>query len=248
MEKFIKSFPPSNSLNKNMENQIPTNTQPIPAQNVPVEQAPTPPPFTPHNSLNWLKLLIIGVVVLLVTSIFGIGGYLLGSNKNTPSQLVQKPTPLPTKASVKAGDPVSNAASATANWKTYTTSEFTFKYPADKYTVEERDKGYFAIKPIDVLSGFAGIMIDNRMLGGSYDKVVSDLKLNLVNPKVEALANGVKISGTFGPPKQPGMSLEGTEIIDAYLKNNSSYVKMGTIDKSSFAIFDQILSTFKFIN
>ncbi len=111
-----------------MENQNPTISQPIPQQNIPAEQTPpTPPPFTPHNSLNWLKFLTIGVIVLLVVSVIGVSGYLLGTNKNTPTEVATQTTPTLTPTP----NPASNAASTTANWKTHTSPEFGFtvKYP-----------------------------------------------------------------------------------------------------------------------
>lgn len=105
-----------------MDNQIP--------QEQPQQTPPAPPPFTPRNSLRWLKFLIVGVVTLLIISVFGVGSYLLGSNRNaqeTVAQITAVPTPTPTP------DPASNAANATASWKTYTNTAigFEIKYPPD---------------------------------------------------------------------------------------------------------------------
>lgn len=109
-----------------MENQNPKTSPILPTQpqNIPTEQSQSiPPPIKTRGAFNWLKLLIIAVVIIFAVSIIGVGTFLLGSNKNTPKTVVQI-TPSPTANPTPTIDP-------TANWKTYRNNidNFSFKYP-----------------------------------------------------------------------------------------------------------------------
>lgn len=178
------------------------------------------------------------LIVILVIGLLALGGYLV-------YQKQLKPIPLPQPTTQPSPSP----SDETTNWETYTNikePKFSFKYPSDKFIVEERVRNYFVIKPVGALSGFAGIAIDARNYELDYSASIQKLKDALVNPNSQVINNGIKISGTYGPPKEPGMSLEGTQTITVYLRYDNGFVIVDSIDKDSFPYVDQILSTFKF--
>ena len=195
-----------------------------------LSQQPTQPAST---SSSFFKTLSIGIGIVGIGIVIGIGGYFLAA-KN----IKNKPAVQPSLSPAPGKD-------TTANWKTYASEKLSFKYPADKFTVEERAKGLLMVKPIGAISELNGISIDSRN-SESYDLSLRDnLTRELANPRVEAVGNGVKISGTYSSSSQ-GSSLEGTEVIAGYLTGNGNLVVAQTTDKGSFAYFDQILSTFEF--
>lgn len=204
-----------------------------------VSNSPQTSPSSGQSFLQKFKWLLLGFTAVLVIAGFG-GVYLLDKKDAQKSQVqpqtqqtIAQPTSTPTP-------------DETASWKTFSFAKFYFKYPSDKFVVEERVKDYFVIKPIDAISGFAGIEVEARYPDADYKGSVEDLKKQLLNPKEEAVPNGVKISGKFGPSQEEGMSMEGMEIIGAYLIYNNNLVIMSSTDASSFSYFDRILSTFKF--
>lgn len=74
------------------------------------------PQQTPQPNSNWLKTLSIGFGIIGIGILIGITGYFLGTKNIKPSTSTVSVSPTPTP------DP-------TANWKTYTHSNFTLKYP-----------------------------------------------------------------------------------------------------------------------
>lgn len=191
------------------------------------------------------QVLILAGIVLAIALAGGI--FYLGRITTPKPENVITSSPQPSPA---PDETVYTESDRSANWKTYTNTKepkFSFKYPSDKFIVEERVKDYFVIKPVGALSGFAGISIDARNLELDYSASIQKLKDALVNPNSQVINNGIKISGTYGPPKEPGMSLEGTQTVTAYLRYNNDFVIVDSIDKDSFPYFDQILSTFKFL-
>lgn len=103
-------------------------SQPVP----PVEQ--TPPISNSEKRKSKLPILIIGIILFLLIVGSAAGFYVF---KQQSSNTTAKPTPTPLLAEVstKAGtpNPASNAASATANWKTFVEpdAKYTIKYPSD---------------------------------------------------------------------------------------------------------------------
>lgn len=102
-----------------MENQTQPSIQPLPTDQ-PASQSVQSPPFEAKKGFpKWILIVLIVIFVLAV----GAGAYFLGqqSVKNSPGKtqfMTQKSSPIP---------------DATANWKTYTNSDFGFnlKYPTD---------------------------------------------------------------------------------------------------------------------
>ncbi len=244
-----------------MENQIPTISQPIPQQNIPAEQTPpTPPPFTPHNSLNWLKLLIIGVIILLAISIVGVSSYLLGANKNNASKVVSQITPIPTPT------PTINE---TTSWKTYSSNTFSFKYPP-LFTYSFSDPQYerIALSNDKTNYGSYGLYVTGDDKNGAQDRYNADLqKFNNSDKSAQDIYSEVipiSISGRTGTmyysvqnpdpkilpaPGSPSGNRYGALILDRALSYEIQYRFDKNYNKANEReTFLKILSTFQFTN
>src|SRR3989344_3038506 len=134
-----------------MDNQnLPPNPNPpaenIPSQNPPAQETPSsqvytaphidnPPP--PKKPFMFSKILF-PILIIFVLLAAATGTYLaLNSKFQSKPATGITPTPLPTEASAKEGDPTSNPDSIGANWKTYTNTKckFSLKYPEDKLKI-----------------------------------------------------------------------------------------------------------------
>ena len=159
------------------------------------------------------------------------------------TQPVTSPSSTPTSGVPESTNPITDP---TADWKTYTANGFTFRYPGD-FIVEERDKNFFVITlEKDKLIPQAGISIDAKLLGNfaSYDVAVSKTKESLTNITTQELPNGIKISGKVGPGFGENLSIN-----KALLKYKGGALNVETLINEPYSeIFDQILSTFKFLN
>ncbi len=233
-----------------MENQNPTISQPIPQQNIPAEQTPpTPPPFTPHNSLRWLKLLIIGVVVLLVISIVGVSSYLLGTNKNTPAEVATQITPTLTPTT----DP-------TASWKTFSDTKlnFEFKYPPEYSITKNVDETTnlnhnitWSQKPtIDTCRGDGCrystssqvIKLGNNSfnkVAGLIGQVGGNIPESYIDYEITSLDPSQKIVFRI---KELPFDKSYQELLKQYTGNRT----VQEIPSNQVAMLNQILSTFKF--
>ena len=220
-----------------MENQNPTISPILPTQpqNIPAGQSqPIQPPIKTHN---WLKLLIIAVIIILVLTIVGVGSFLLGTNKNNTKPVVQI-TPALTVTPTPTLDP-------TANWKTYANNVFGYsiKYP-DSWAVSENING--PILRID----------DSKNQGaGVYFTIIDDPENISIENKIHSPVETIKLTYS-------DVTINGIAAKRANLPNqqgctpgdDSVFIKKGTViyeiqNRCGFvaaAIFNQILSTFKF--
>ncbi len=248
-------------LKKLMENQNPTtDTQPMP-QNVPVEQTPaTPPPLTPHNSLNWLKLLIIGVIILLTISIVSVSSYLLGANKNNASKVVSQITPIPTPT------PTINE---TASWKTYSSNTFSFKYPP-LFAYSFSDPKYEGVALSDDKTNYGNyglyVIVDDKngaqdryntvlQKFNNSDKLAQDIYSEVMPVSISGKTGTVYYSVQNPDPKilpapgSPSGNRYGAIILDGVLSYEIQYRfdtnSNKTVEKETFL---KILSTFQFTN
>lgn len=105
-----------------MENQDQTTSQSQPS--VPLQPS--------AHSSHPMKMFVKGLIVVAVIAVIGIGGYILGTQKQKP-QVVGYPTPVVQETPIPTQD-------ETASWKTYTNTKykFTLKYPAN-FIVSETD-------------------------------------------------------------------------------------------------------------
>lgn len=134
-----------------------------------------------------------------------------------------------------------------ADWKTFKTSIFSFKYPIG-YTVTEGVKNLYGIKKdSDPNVPGAGISIDARLIGDNvnFDQAVKATRENIVDAVEENISNGLKISGKLGP----GYG-EGLDVITGLMRYKQGAIRIdyagGEVEKYSF-LLNQILSTFKFL-
>jgi len=146
--------------------------------NIPVAQLPAEPVLEPVNEpksplSKWLKVFAgLCLLAILFSGVYFLGIY-QGMNQKPASKTVEK-APIHTTSSPT---PASNAASATANWKTFTTqSGVSFKYPSDwtpKETVTPKDSSGFGPRDGVTLTSPNGLIIvygDHiQGLGGGCD-------------------------------------------------------------------------------
>ncbi len=236
-----------------MENTAPQQEISQTVAEQPVPTAPTAPtPVAPPQAAN--KLLPIFVTVVLI-AIAGACGYLLGTQR--PSQMVEKNEVIVTPS------PVVNMEDPMADWKTYTHTAFTFKYPADvKLTPENPDAVSILKDPGQPqLEGFSnGINLQfnlitlksNQTLEQYVDAQITALKEgpghDITQPKQKVTVNGysgftytTEFQGTWKNMYLQSPSSKSTviQIID------------GTQDPQNQGYrttADQILSTFKFLD
>lgn len=106
-----------------------TNQPETPVQS-PSQDQPPQSEDQPRQS----KKFIIILAIIIALFFFGVGGYLLGTNKNQSKSQDQQTNVLPTNivqsSSTNTPTPIENS---TTNWKTYTNSDYgiSLKYPAD---------------------------------------------------------------------------------------------------------------------
>ncbi|OGG33420.1 hypothetical protein A2968_02505 [Candidatus Gottesmanbacteria bacterium RIFCSPLOWO2_01_FULL_42_22] len=77
-------------------------------------------------------IIILGIIIALFA--FGVGGYFLGVNKNQTTSQSQQVSASPTVIQPSpTNNPISIENSATANWKTYTSTKanYSSKYPSE---------------------------------------------------------------------------------------------------------------------
>lgn len=233
-----------------MDNSIPQVQQ---ETNQAIPQQPIQSPQTGGTS-SLKRIILILTTVILLLAIVG-GAYLLGT-KNNNSKTVSQITPTATATPTPTSDP-------TANWKTYTNPKYGYsiKYPADW---------------IEQVKCRGGIAVDDYICFKSPD-FTEDQQPNITSGGLITIdGNSQGSSFTAGSidnfcQSRPLVTiLECTQIkvdnISAIKRvGNDQYEDIGIIKNGKFIIsirveyttssktqilkqFDQILSTFKFIN
>lgn len=216
-----------------MENEVQSNIPP--AQ--PLSEVPVLP------KKNWLKILLFILIGLVVIAGSVFVGIQIGK-RQIPTQTAANSTDLSVTPS-----PTINP---TADWKTYTSSEFgfTFKYPNDW---EVRDFG--RVNTSDLLNlGLAPIAVQEDVLGGIL------ITTKDVNSKISEIKNSPnKYSRVVSEKQITFLGYTTTEIImentlanveSKYLvfsKNQNTFDLSGGGTSDNLTIY-QILSTFKFTN
>lgn len=149
------------------------------------------------------------------------------------------------KNQIQASVTPSATISPTADWKTQSSDIFSFKYPSNLF-LEERQKNYFVLLTDFENPSSVFVSIDARLAGSyiNYDKAIESTKEGLTEIQTQNIENGIKISGLLGP----GYG-QGQQITIALFKYMESAIGAETTatESSKLQIFDQILSTFKFV-
>ncbi|MBI3379334.1 hypothetical protein HY029_01105 [Candidatus Gottesmanbacteria bacterium] len=223
---------------------------------------------TPSSSLNYLKFIIGGLTTFVV---FISGGLFLGkviySPKNKSSQTeittsftpVISPSTLPTESTVPTLSPtIMLISDPTINWQTYTYGKISFKYPQ---SFQKKPQAIGISKSLDTftsedsiykLSFVSSANFSEQTGKPIYPSLEDIIKANsghevqrimLDNhPAIKVLPYTISI-GTANETVNSSVYTMGIEIISIEIKStDQAKVKAGN------EIFDQILSTFKFLN
>lgn len=198
---------------------------------------------------NQSKLFLIIIFILLVTIPSGIY-FLSAKNITQPKQTAIVPTtPQKSPTPTLSVDP-------TANWKTYTGNKYSFKYPPEWFLVTSEeyqtlyDKSPSVAGPaytvaFNITTTQRGIIISDPV--GSRKEVADKV--------FEEKVGNIQINGVNGARIKTEV-LEGSQTdaspaigIKVPLKEEILYIYLRCVDKECNAykaLFDQILSTFKF--
>ena len=197
-------------------------------------------PAGPKNRL-WLLWLLGGLTTLTLGIAVGLFSAKFLNQSQLQSQLPPTPALVPSSSATPAQE-----ADPTAGWKIYSSTVFSFKYP-QSLKLEERQKNYIVLlsdasNPQSVL-----VSVDARLTNNyaNYDRAVSAAKSGLTNVQTEEMINGIKISGKVGL----GYG-EGQQIVIMLFKYQQGAVEAETTatNINQLQVFDQILSTFKFLD
>lgn len=227
-------------------------------QNAVQKPVQTPPPIEPQSVKKpFLSKTIIAVFIIVIMFILLPAGTYLFLNSNRKTACTTEAKICPDGSSVGRAGPKCEFSKCPVapipipdpitDWKTFDGDGFNFKFPSN-FKVEERDKNYFAIVPMqnNTLAPTQGIFADARLSNGleNFQLATTNAKNNLTGIKESPLDNGIKISGVIGP----GFG-EGQLVIKALLQYRGGTLSVETSDSTiGEAFFDQILSTFKFID
>ena len=250
---------PTNQPSKDNVEQQPQETPPL---------VPQVPPSIPQT--NWLTWLLL----LLLLFALGGGGYFAYQNyqlRQKVSQAVSTPTPSPAEAPASQAGGSAKEVDSITNWKTYRNekNQFAFKYPEDLH-IEVNQSGdnqatilsnRWKWKEYPPASEYIELLI--RTI--EVDPTVS-LENWLKKYTIRPLPDGTNRSFVTGEMKsyQVGdlQSISFTGVVESevkyvYMKKNQRVVELslhgygtGASYKQSLMgekIFDQILSTFKFL-
>lgn len=196
----------------------------------------SPVPAKPKN--RFFPFLVVVVILLSL----GIGGYVAYKNMQPGNQVLQT-TPTPSVLLKPT------AVDLTVDWKTFTKSDWSFRYPPNLFAKEPVANFVDLVDSEDTPASNARISVDARLIEPYLNDYDTALKrrandLNITNPQTKILPYGVIISGKLGP----GMG-EGLKVTNGLVKYKNGAISVeysGTnVDPQTF---DQILSTFKFVD
>lgn len=207
------------------------------------------------------------IIVLLIAA--AIGGFLIYSGKinlNQTTTQVAQPSPTPGASGVPTGD------AETANWKTYTNSEykFSFKYPENWNNIIPSE-GIDSLYSVQLSDGTRrGPNVGHIFLVVWFKPQDSSYNIDeLLKKQTGAVEKGVKSIKTFqekltidGYPAvmvisetTPGYPTEPSYSFSTYIKGPINMVISGQAErgkedfiKNSLIDYRNILSTFKFTN
>lgn len=244
-------------MDENIPVVSPLPAQPVPPQPQPATPVPvTPPqpsapiePVTPQIPKPKSKLfpLLLGVLVLAVLGLIGV--FVYGKYISKPSS---SPTPQPSPISSSTPTP-----DVTADWETYTdpNGKYLFKYPNDWDISLSIPNKMIAIAPQDRFKpgGMGATTASYFPISFSYDQLTNNLKTT--PDKTEIVSQG-------------NITVSGKEVLEYILKiteleagfnlgdqytrvivpaTDTTYFDFELFDSSYSTIFDQILSTFRFL-
>lgn len=230
----------------------------MPEENVTPNPTPvTPTPNTLPKKSNKLVWILIGIIILLL---LGGGGYLLFSNQEDEEQT---PTPTPTVVTSTLAPTASASATPTvdptASWTLYTnsTNGYSVKYPPESFVRRLCPDEELLLQVRTPTSKDDTKVAETCGRGGRFDVEVVTLKTPKEEPKTDETFTVTKSTVTVGGVSarkyvsvlNPGVDCPcpawATEVYADY-KGMKYLLAFGSKDKA--ALYDQILTTFKFLN
>lgn len=204
-------------------------------------QTPTMP-NSPEPAKKNSPILIVAIILMLI-AVLAAGGYLLWLKYFSGSGTTPTPTPIAIVTASPTPDP-------TANWKTYgdQQSKFTFKYPTD-WTRSENSvvSNITPTLPTYRDSGSDYYVISTTFIDQNFSSWRDPRNQGQSSNYTSGVLNGYQTHSAYDTPGQtPGYEIlieYGNKMVEFDLfPYDRSYP-----DPKIIEIFDQILSTFKFI-
>jgi len=213
-----------------------------------MENPAQPQPTSNKKPFNWKKILLILLIALFVISLLGVGLYLL------IPRLTEEPTPMtqPQKQATPSAEPATPSAKKdeTEGWKTYSSKDFSFKYPPSwKQEIAPHGNILFALNKEIVLNFQPTI---TTIKEDSYSNYVKNLEsaLSRFSDKQtttkEKLINSNKVTEIFYYEELTGIG-ETKKVSIIVRKNEEQVVKFQTKAKNLTTV-EISLSTFKFFD
>jgi len=204
-------------------------------------------PVKPPN--KWSKIVLISVFGLVLTTGLVFAGIQI--NKKQTSQIAIQPTPALAPLTTLTSQPETNRSSdETANWKAFQGQSFSFKYP-DSWKLEPSNNYLTTSRPTtkkaggDYTPGSGWIFFEPSK--DSPQKVIDSI--TGVDKKEQVVINGYSVTKLTGYTGVAGSVYFVTAVFD---NNGEAFtISLSTqdtdLEKSLTIEFDQILSTFRFL-
>ncbi len=243
---------------------------------MPEETFETPQPTQPveSKSSNWPKIILAAVLGFGLLATAAYAGYWYGTQQvqqpEKPTPVVSQPTPKPTPTPEATPSLTPTVEDETKDWKTYTNSEYkiSFKYPKDwDFTVydlgekHEDNKTIFHVSILstkdfknraliandkDVLS--VGVKVWNNEKGLSLNPVLSEWDSFWQNPDADSVYTK-EVNQTEWLVRELTNASVLPIVEFCTLRDAGLYVlSAAPRDSNLYNYFDQILSTFRFLD
>lgn len=222
---------------------IPVTNPPLPTE--PPMMAAPPPPISNSSKRLWL---LSGLAILVL-------GILLGAfGVNVLNQTTIKSSPTPTPVSTTSFDSLNQSTISqappgdpTANWKTYTNSRYSFKYP-QAWETQSIPNGTQQVVSVLSPDKFMSLSLSLDLQGLGYE-CVTKTKEETITIDAQKVT---KTTFTGAINDMCGDNTKQREVWISILRDNKIDNLTFSTDEKNFdkamGIFNQILSTFKFTN
>jgi hypothetical protein len=222
-------------------------------------QSTIQPPVQPTTPAKSKKTIFTSLVILVVLISLGAAGFFAYKYVQLRNQ-IPAVTPTPTPFSTPTPDPTADLSrdEVLRDWKTYSNTVFSFKYPAvwDTFMVGEDPGKALMVAPkekVDKVRQMTG-----GFGGGIFLTLTISMKSTPPDWKTEESWNvtnePIVVDGITGTKytvnvvqSLPGLS-EGDRITSVVLKKDATYIQIELLDKTYDTIYSQILSTFRFVS
>lgn len=185
------------------------------------------------------NITVISMAVFVLLSLSAVG-FLYYQNQQLKKMLANyqvAPTPTSSATALATADP-------TANWKTYThpTYKYQFKYPSDWSAVVSQSASANTLFGLnaDSKSGIGGIEVREIPTEPQNFNSLTESKIIKQTP--------VTINGISGYKTKYSNVVSGTNFVFRHKDGLIYNIYINSEGQNDLEIFDQILSTFKFIN